>query len=563
MGPIMAEQPFLPFEAVDEPAASPELPTARLIAELARVCTERPLGEKVLVAPSLLVGDQIVERPAREGHPWMNLRVETVRTLAHALVGADLARDGQRLLSRAQALALVEQACAETLKPGSYFGALRDRPGLHRALQQTLEELRAAGVGPVAIPASAFADPRKPREIRAILTRYAAALEKGRYVDSLEVLRRATEKAPATPSDSIAYLLPEGTELSDLERRFLERLAGERLAVLPVDPPAEWTARTGSVRLLRSIGEENEIREVFRRILADGIAFDDVEILHTDASVYPSLVWELSREHEIPCTFSGGIAVTYSRPGQAALCFLQWIADGFEADHLREALASRALTLRRFPGGGGETPDVRAVARALREARVGWGRQRHITALDRLISDLAGPERLSGRDEDATAAETARRAEARARRLSGARYARQFVLRALALAPDPEHLADGLRMLARGTRTFVSEFGRVAGELDAAAKTALETVFDEIAELPSASVSLREAVERLRDAVLEPGVDRSDQRRRRARRSRKAGLAQVREPPLRVVERLFGRGDETLHPLEVGKHRAVVRVGPP
>src|SRR5690349_12716749 len=178
----MAEQPFLPFDEPSparppEPAtppshaaplAAPAAPgptekTSRLIEELARVCAELPVEEKVLVAPSLAVGHTLVERLAREGHAPANLRVETLRTLALGAVGAELAHGGFRLLSRAQALALVEQACAETLTPLSYFGRLRDRPGLHRALQETLDELRGAGLEPGAIPTSAFSDARKPR----------------------------------------------------------------------------------------------------------------------------------------------------------------------------------------------------------------------------------------------------------------------------------------------------------------------------------------------------------------------------------------------------------------
>jgi hypothetical protein len=188
------------------PAAAPGVPgTSRLIEELARVCAEQPLDEKVLVAPSLPAGHTLVERLAREGHAWMNLRVETVRTLALHAVGPDLAGEGLRLLSRAQALALVEQACSETLTARSYFGLLRDRPGLHRALQKTLDELRAAGLEPEAIPVSAFTDSRKPREIRAVLARYGRLLAEGGFVDGLEVLRRA---AAAATEGTALYLLP-------------------------------------------------------------------------------------------------------------------------------------------------------------------------------------------------------------------------------------------------------------------------------------------------------------------------------------------------------------------
>ena len=157
------DQPLLPFDEPGPPAApplepAPEPPRAssRFVAALGAACAEAPLEEKVLVAPSLLIGHALVERLAREGHPWMNLRVATLRTLALAAAGPELAREGLRLLSRAQALALVEQACAKALGPASYFGALRARPGLHRAMQRTLEELRAAGIGPGRIPQTQY-----------------------------------------------------------------------------------------------------------------------------------------------------------------------------------------------------------------------------------------------------------------------------------------------------------------------------------------------------------------------------------------------------------------------
>jgi len=487
------EQPLLPF---DDPEPRPV--TGRLIAALASACAEAPLEEKVFVAPSLLAGHTVVERLAREGHPWTNLRVETMRTLAAAAAGPSLAREGLRLLSRAQALALVEQACTQALGEASYFGALRDRTGLHRAMQRTLDELRAAGISPAGLPAAAFADRRKAGELRRVLAGYSEALTAGRFVDALGVLARAVSTDP--PADaSTRYLLPADAELSELERLFLERLAGNRLHRLPVDDPATWTAAAPSTELIRGIGEENEIREVFRRCLAGAIPFDDVEVLHTDERVYPALVWELSREHGIPCTFAGGVPVTYSRPGQAALAFLAWISEGFAADRLREALASGAASLRRLAEAA-DAPSGGAVAREIRRSRIGWGRRRHLPALDRLIRELAGPERPSRRDDPADDAPPEERSAIRVRRLEAARLARAFVARALELAP-PDGTADPLRTLARGAGDFVAEFARVTDDLDAAARTALETLFSEIADLPAAPGRFEDSLERLRDAV--------------------------------------------------------------
>jgi ATP-dependent helicase/nuclease subunit B len=493
-------QALLPFDEEPSPDAPRSRPSARLVEELAQVCRDRALEEKVLVAPTLAVGYQLVERLAREGSPWVNLRVETARTLAHAVVGPDLVREGVRVLSRAQSLALVEQACAEVFTPGSYFGSLAGRPGLHRALERTLEELRAAGISFDRLPAVAFSDRRKSKELREVFRRHAASLEAGRYADGIEILRRATEALAAGGSarpDALFLVVAPG-ELSGVERRFLQALAGEKLETLPSDPPEEWSATARHANLFRAVGEENEIREVFRRILSEGVPFDDVEILHTDARVYPALAWELSREHDVPCTFAGGIAVTYTRPGRAALAFLDWIGQDFASDVLREALASGALTLESLPAEA-DAPGARGAARALRAAGIGWGRERHRRRLDALVESLGKPE-TPRRDEDEPS-ETERRAANRRRRAGEARRAREFVRRALELAPRWEAGPGDLQALAAGVRGFVAEFGRVADELDGAARTALDALFQEFEELAPVPVSAAEAVERLREAV--------------------------------------------------------------
>ena len=557
----MATQPFLPFDDEPEPAVEPgPAPrSSRLIQELARMCGEQPLAEKVLVATSLPIGHQLLERLGREGHPWMNLRVETVRTLAHGLVGADLAREGRKLLSRAQALALVEQACGEALGEKAYFGPLRDRPGFHRAVHRTFDELRAAGISPAELPEGAFSDKRKRRELKAILVRYDRALTAGGFVDAAEVLRRAVAAAPGNAPEGALYLLPEGQELTAVERFLLERIAGGRLVALATDPPGEWARNALCAKLFRATGEENEIREAFRRILANGSPFDAVEILHTDASTYPALCWELSREHGIPCTFSGGVAAPFTRPGQAALAFLNWISQGFAADVLREALASGALTFERTAGHAEGAPGTRAAARSFREARIGWGARRHRTSLDRLVAEIEKGDDRAAR-EDAGPDELEARDERRARRAAAARRARDFAARALELATEATHDPCDLRPLARGCRTFVSEFARVGDELDGMALAALEKLLAELEVLSASQLSPAQAGQRLADAVraLSVGADRPRPGRLHIADYRSGGFSGRRETYLLGLDEARHPGDDLEDPVLLDEERRAI-----
>lgn len=164
------------------------------IDQLARVCREHLLPEKILISPSLAVGHQIGDRLARSGTPWVNLRVETVRSLVDALIGFEVAAEGITVLSRAQSLALVERACSEALGAGAYFSGLSGQRGLVEAFQQTLDDLRHASVALNSISGEAFEVPQKQGDLQRVLERYEALLTVEKYIDRAGMLLRAIEK---------------------------------------------------------------------------------------------------------------------------------------------------------------------------------------------------------------------------------------------------------------------------------------------------------------------------------------------------------------------------------
>ena len=163
---------------------------------------------------------------------------------------------------------------------------------------------------------------------------------------------------------------------------------------------------------------------------------------------------------------------------------------------------SAALTLARLPGGGPDAPGARAAGRVLREARIGWGAARHHAALDRLVAELSKPD--EGGREDDDAGEEERREHATApgapagRGEAGSRLRR--AVRSSSPNARPEHRAISAA-LASATRTFVTEFARVADPLDGAALAGLQTLLEELELLSPAALSPAEAAARLADAV--------------------------------------------------------------
>lgn len=416
-----------------------------LLSRLATICRDNLLREKILVVPSLAIGHQIADAIAHGGTPWVNLRVETVRTLADAVTGFALAKEKITVLSRAQALALIERACDGVLDSTSYFGALADRPGLHRAIQKSIDDLRHATIDLSKITIPAFEDPRKAADIVHILGEYNAEMERRHYIDRFGVLARAIamlERGAARPGSRDAiWIAVEDAELTAAEERLLALVAGEYETI-----GAEEGASSATIDFRRAVGEENELRGAFRAILDSKTPFDSAEIVYTTRDPYLPLAYELTAEYAIPCTFAEGVAAHFTRPGHAALAFLRWIGEGWHAVDLQRAARAGAFASPGF-------------ARILRRARIGWGRDRYIKRLDLLLTD----KKISDGTRE------------------GAAAARQIVLELLTLT---EAIADGDTMdvpaAARAASAFVAKFGHVRNDIDAMAREGLHRMLDEL-----------------------------------------------------------------------------------
>src|SRR5450830_1253707 len=465
----------------------------RLLQELATFCEAHPIDEKILLVPSFAVGTQILDALARSGFAHLNLRPATLFSLALDVAGPLLAADGRRLLSRAQLLAVVESACDEVLKADSYFGKLRERVGLHRALHRTLDELRRAGVAPGALPAEAFEDARKARELAALARAFDATLERIGAADAAEVFDRAA-RACAEPgrriSASAHVLRPAGLELAPLEERFLASCAP---VTVPLAEDAPETGNASStLTFSHALSEENEVRGVFRWILDEGLRLDDVEIAFDDDATYRPLVHELASQYGVSCTFDDGVPVTYTRPGQGVLDYLDWIAHVFRVAALERLLADGRADLKPFQPAASRVGGIRA-ARLLRRARIFAGASRYVPRLDALVERerQPEPEGESGGARDV----------ARAERLAAAETLRSFVRRLFGLTPKISRGRLSLPALAAACREVVREMLTLSSDLDGAAADALAGLFQQLAELPERALSCGEAADRLREAV--------------------------------------------------------------
>lgn len=467
--------------------------TASLVQTLSEACRREVVREKIVVAPSLAIGHQITDAVAQSGTSWVNLRIETPRTIADAVTALALASEGLTVLSRAQALALVERACDVALGPDSYFAAVADRPGVHRAIQRTIDDLRHAGVDLRAVPHSAFEDDRKAADLARVLEVYEKELSEGCYVDRYAVTSRAIEAlrsgASRPWSADALWFLVEDPELTGAEKELLRLASGDITPLVPPDAvPADL-----ALELRHADGEENELRATFRTLLASDQPFDSAEIAYSSDDPYLPLAVELSLQYDIPCTFARGVPVHFTRPGQACLGFLRWIGEGWHSRILQRMARAGALRFRDREA----MLTASAFERLLRIAGIGWGRDRHVEQMESIIADkLSKLEELEDGDR-------------RARMMRSVDDARETLAVLTKMLTLTESVAGPDRITtssaAGAAAVLVKQFASVSNERDGMAQEAICRLLEELASVGGQSeqdaAPPSEVTRRLADAV--------------------------------------------------------------
>jgi RecB family exonuclease len=519
----------------------------KAIRELAAICKEHRFDEKLLFVPSYAIGHQLGEFLAKSGHAWINLRPTTVSGFAQELVGPDLAKNGIRLLDQRERLLIVEEIFRRDEKlngTGSYFAGASGIPGILKCLADSIHELGMEGLGSATIDPGCFLVRKKGKAFRSLLTAYEEFLAENQLTDEAGLITMACkllEDGKASSPENVVMLF-SNLPLSGIEKHLVRLVGGNDLIFLgrervpelrypkrfsgddsaekseleairtdvellpfvytPEDAPPPLN--DGTVSLFHALGESNEVREVLRRVIGSGIPFDDVEIVLTKRDPYVSLIYEIVRSLDLPTSFSGGIPITYSRPGRGLILFLYWQMEDFLERHLRQLFEGGYLDLGSMETEG-RIPASGRIASMLREAGIGWGRDRTLERIASLrASYIAKAEEKRADDKE----EQAIRAEEHAAQAEGVlRYVRDL-LDTVPFASPKE--SASLSSLCKGAIKFVTGFCRVAGELDGAAKSAILDVLETISRSPSVEEQAEDVCARVIRVVEEMTIGGSN-----------------------------------------------------
>ncbi len=448
------------------------------IAALAAQCASRPIDEKRLIAPSRRVGNQWLDAAARSGRPMLNVRVETLRSLAVDLAAPALARGGLTVAPRRGAQLLIDRVLRALLREGRlpYLSRAKPGAGLAATVLASLAELRQEDIPEENLRKGVFADVAKNADLKLLAGEFSRLLAAEGLADYARVLRLAAERLAADPDalgrDTVV-LIPEDALPNGLERRLLEALPAGRLLRLGVDPPGI----PGQIRFACAVGENNEVRSVLRACREAGLPLDEVEVLYTDAAYSREFLETFAavdrpgsdQTEEAPITFAEGLPCALARPGRAVTLWLRWMSEGHPQALLVTMVREGLLEV----GEGVEPGDTRIgfsrLARRLRSIPIGQELERYLPRINERIAvvqaRLAGVN-ASTRVEDSDGrpdADPEVQRERLVRHLAELDFIRDLVGRLVGLSPPP---GAGGGALVESARRFLATCARGAGRFD-------------------------------------------------------------------------------------------------
>lgn len=468
-------------------------PVPQLLESLTGVSEEEPVGRKLVVAPNMAAGRELLRRLTLARGGWIGFEVTTPGRLAHRLAEAGLERSGSTVLDAFDHQALLDEALDSALTAeSSGFDDLSEGVGFREKVHGAVNALRLAGIGPRTLDEGHFGQWEKKVFLVRVLRRYERLLMERRRADPATVLRlalaaldEAGSTLPATLDSASVRLLP-GLSTRGLSGRLVGALEARGAKVLDTDPvvgldvpPATLWGRGGApspgsylhavdqldpgedvldVDFFHAASLDAELREVLRRVVGRGLRWDEVEVVTPDPAAYGSSLHALATRLGIPVTYAVGLPVARTRTGRVVRAYLDWIEEGFQAAPIRRLLEAGDL---RPPRSRGRHAPA-ALARRFRSLRVGWGRKRYRAQIGEA---LAGVEQMERRSRESEAAFEKRRERAE----SELKALRSILFPALKATPSvPDRMGVGGEAvapseLARGLQAFLRRVPRGRG----------------------------------------------------------------------------------------------------
>ena len=379
------------------------------LAQIKAFCDAHPIGAKVLIVPTMTAGHDLTLALAATGYSYLNLQIETPRSLAEKDAGALLIAEGHSRMAQDADLFWLDEMIPQIVSEvkDDYFA--QQAAALTRPFLRTLRVLRAAGLESDTLSVKGL----RHQLLQRLYQTYCATYERDNLYDNAVLYQRALKHLTSLPQNIYYAILNETplpalafSYLQEKTKGYIHRIGEKDMGISPPPhsaakrfPQAPYPTAPGKtgvggniftsglaprdksqIQLCETLGTETEISTVLRDIRSGTIPLDAVEIAYTSEMPYVSLLCDAVQRFDLPATFAEGIPIATTRTGRALANFYQWIGAGYPADELVMMCRAGLITTEGAP----------VIATVLQHAHIGEGEgpRRYFSALNQIKADL-------------------------------------------------------------------------------------------------------------------------------------------------------------------------------
>ena len=516
--------------------------------ELNEICREYLFHEKVLLVSSHGEGTSFLRTAAKEGYSLFNIKHMTLLELAKELIHNNLVHattkependprkpendPGEKEIISAKISRQVIFTILQRLQEEGelkYFHRLKPTITLSSMIYNAIYELKMAGID---IDNIKLVSSAKEKDIARIYHEYYKFLEENNWLDEPSIFylakkkienitnnnnatnnatNKATNKAAVDTTQQIYIINTDFyKDLTHMEKELLSVLPEKNLYFLsdPLKPSSseeheeheehgeDYHITPQKIDFCKAYGETAEVKWIFSKIKQKELSFDRVIVLYTSSSPYVELFYQFMENYGLPCTFGEGISIYHTRPGKLSYMLIDWIRSDFQALKFARIMGENLLDLKGDESAQSELSPQK-VRRMLREAGVGWSKERYLDMLEARINSL------KEKDQESKYVK---------KELKNYQALYNWFEGLLSLLPQIELDADGftrkvkLSELSLGLKDIIENFSRVLSPVDKEAREKLLEELEVISNVGDSYLELGDGLDLIEENISKARV---------------------------------------------------------
>lgn len=387
-----------------------------LLKSLHKITEKYLLEEKIIIVPSYLDGNTLINNLAYENFPLLNFRITTLFDLAREMCLSVLIKNGLSILNTSLGQVVIYQILKVLSSEEKlvYFQFPLITPQISKSIFRTIKEIRVSGYTSENWPYDKFSSSAKIKDLYQVMLNYEKELKNKNLLDEAELYLLA--KRINLKEDKSIFLIPSNIKMNEVELQFFNKKIKSKAILLPFSCSEEMAIQQSfslndcnenlqsiekrifdflylrekvpanlpdlDVEFCQAYSESIEAREVLRTIVEKKIPYDQVQVFYTTPEPYSQYFYQLSNLYQIPISFHSGIQIKNSKPAKLLFSFLDWMNDQYNVSKLVLLLNSGNIHLELK-----EPLTIIGFSSLLRQSPIGWGRERYLPSIELAIRE--------------------------------------------------------------------------------------------------------------------------------------------------------------------------------